>query len=418
MEVLLNISETKATDVLVVGGGTAGVFAAIASARSGAKTLLIEKNSVLGGTMTVANVNFPGLFFAWGEQIIAGPCWEAIERTVALGGAVVPEISFRPKKHYHEQIKLNRFIYTAVLLEMCKEAGVEVITNTMLTAVDEWADGVHVIVTKKSGAMKIEAKAVIDATGDANLVEMAGYEVVKSPVQQPATLQNHLSGYLYEDISSEDVAKALLKADLPEYITVNTLMHDLLRNKFDTHIPCVDADKSEGKTKVEQDAYAMLLKLYQLCRSIKGLENIVIDFVAEETGIRETNRIVGEEIITAEDYISGKMYKDSVCYAFYPIDLHVMNGIEQKFHEEYVVSKVPYGALIPKNAKRILCAGRCISSDTYANSGVRVEAVCMATGQAAGCAAAIAAKDNCNVKQVKYNDICKELKVLGAVVPK
>jgi hypothetical protein len=140
--------------------------------------------------------------------------------------------------------------------------------------------------------------------------------------------------------------------------------------------------------------------------------------VAEETGIRETNRIVGEEIITAEDYIRGKMYADSVCYAFYPIDLHVMNGIEQKFHEEHVVSKVPYGALIPKHAKRILCAGRCISSDTYANSGVRVEAVCMATGQAAGCAATIAARENCNVKQVKYDDICKELKVLGAVVPK
>jgi len=418
MEVLLNISETKKTDVLVVGGGTAGVFAAIAAAKSGAKTLLIEKNSVLGGTMTVANVNFPGLFFAWGEQIIAGPCWESIERTVALSGATLPEISFRPKKHYHEQIRLNRFVYTAVLFEMCKEVGVEIITNTMLTSAEERPNGVFVIATKKSGTMAIEAKTVVDATGDANLVEMAGYEVVKSHIQQPATLQNHLSGYVYEEISSEDVAKALLKADLPKYITVDTLLHDLLRNKFDIHIPCVNADTSEGKTKVEQDAYEMLLKLYQLCKGIKGLESIVIDFVAEETGIRETNRIVGEDIITAEDYISGKMYKDSVCYAFYPIDLHVMNGIEQRFHEEHVVSKVPYGALIPKNAKRILCAGRCISSDTYANSGVRVEAVCMATGQAAGCAAAIAAKDNCNVKQVKYNDICKELKVLGAVVPK
>lgn len=417
MEVLLNISEKKTTDVLVVGGGTAGVFAAIAAAKSGAKTLLIEKNSILGGTMTVANVNFPGLFFAWGEQIIAGPCWEAIERTVALGGTVIPEISFRPKKHYHEQIKLNRFIYTAVLFEMCKEAGVEVITNAMLTAVDEGLDGVRVIVTKKSGAMEIESKMVIDATGDANLVEMAGYEVVKSHVQQPATLQNHISGYVYEEISSEDVEKALSEADLPEYITIDSLMHDLLRNKFDIHIPCADADRSEGKTKVEQDAYAMLLKLYQLCRGIKGLENIVIDFVAEETGIRETNRIVGEEIITAEDYINGKMYTDSVCYAFYPIDLHVMNGIEQRFHEEHVVSKVPYGALIPKNAKRILCAGRCISSDTYANSGIRVEAVCMATGQVAGCAAAIAVKEDCNVKHVVYEDICKELRKLGAVVP-
>lgn len=417
MEFVLNIAEKKTSDVLVIGGGTAGVFAAIAAAKSGAKTLLVEKNSVLGGTVTVANVNFPGLFFAWGEQIIDGPCWEAIERTAALGGAVIPEISFRPKKHYHEQVLLNRFIYTAVLFDMCKEAGVEVITNTMLTAIEEKEDGVRAIVTKKSGPMQIEAKVVIDATGDANVVTMAGYEVEKSKAQQPATPQNHISGYEYEAVSQEDVEKALAEADLPDYITVKSLMHDLLRNKFDIHIPCEDADTSEGKTKVEQDAYALLLKLYQLCRGIPQLENLKIDFVAEETGIRETNRIVGETTITAEDYINGRMYADSVCYAFYPIDLHVMHGIEQQFHEEHVVSKVPYGALIPKNAKKILCAGRCIASDTYANSGVRVEAVCMATGQVAGCAAALAAKENGEVKEVAFETLCKELRALGAVVP-
>lgn len=418
MEVLLNITETKTTDVLVVGSGTAGVFAAIAAAKSGAKTLLIEKNSILGGTMTVANVNFPGLFFAWGEQIIGGPCWEAIERTVELGGARIPEISFKPEKHYYEQIRLNRFVYTAVLFEMCKEAGVEVVTNTMLSSVAESEEAVRAIVKKKSGMVCIETKIIIDATGDANAVAMAGYEIMKSQVQQPATLQNHISGYDYNNVSRDDIKNALEMAKLPEYITVDSLMHDLLRNKFDIHIPCVDADTSEGKTKVEQDAYAMLTKLYQLCRSIPALENLIIDFVAEETGIRETNRIVGEEIITAEDYINGKMYTDSVCYAFYPIDLHVMNGIEQRFHKEHVVSKVPYGALIPKHAKRILCAGRCISSDTYANSGVRVEAVCMATGQVAGCAAALAVKNNLEVKQVDYKTICEELKKIGAVVPK
>lgn len=417
MEVLLNISEKKATDVLVIGGGTAGVFAAISAARSGAKTLLVEKNSILGGTMTVANVNFPGLFFAWGKQIISGPCWEAIQRTVALGGAVLPEISFRPKKHYHEQIKLNRFVYTAVLFEMCKEAGVEVLTNTMLTSVDEQENKVCVIVTKKTGPVELEAKVVIDATGDANLVQMAGYEMAKSSKQQPATLQNHISGYRYEDIDIKDVESALAVAKLPDYITVNSLMHDLLRNKFDIHIPCADADTSEGRTKVEQDAYTILLKLYQICRKIRGLENLEIDFVAEETGIRETNRIVGETTIHAEDYIDGMMYSDAVCYAFYPIDLHVMHGIEQKFHADNVVSKIPYGALIPKGASRILCAGRAISSDTYANSGVRVEAVCMATGQVAGCAAAIAVKESCEVKQVVYKQLCKELRMLGAVVP-
>lgn len=111
------------TDVVVVGGGTAGVFAAISAARTGAKTILIEKNSMLGGTITAAAVNFPGLFFAWGNQIIDGPCWEAIERTIELGGARMPKISCQPVNHWEEQILLNRFVYTYVLNEMCREGG-------------------------------------------------------------------------------------------------------------------------------------------------------------------------------------------------------------------------------------------------------------------------------------------------------
>ena len=91
MKFRTEVKRAFVTDVVVAGGGTAGVFAAISAARTGAKTILIEKNSILGGTMTVANINFPGLFFAWGKQIIDGPCWEFIERTIKLGGAIVPE---------------------------------------------------------------------------------------------------------------------------------------------------------------------------------------------------------------------------------------------------------------------------------------------------------------------------------------
>lgn len=94
-----------------------------------------------------------------------------------------------------------------------------------------------------------------------------------------------------------------------------------------------------------------------------------------------------------------------------------MSGIEKVYHEENVVSKIPYSALIPKGAKRILCAGRCISSDTYANSAVRVEAVCMATGQVAGCAAALAAKENVSVTEVEYSELCSALENINAIIP-
>lgn len=417
MKYTCEIQRELNADVAVAGGGTAGVFAAISAAKTGAKTILVEKNSVLGGTMTVANVNFPGLFFAWGKQIIGGPCWESVERTVKLGGAEIPQISFKPLRHWHEQIRLNKFLYISVLFEMCKEAGVEVICNSMISDVIRNEDSLKIIVTDKNGLCCINTKKAIDATGDANLAELAGFPLERSRELQPATLQNHITGYEFDSFIEQEVRECFHNANLPDYISADNVILFLKSHKIDMHIPCGDADTSQGKTHLEQMAYSQILTLYKFLRSIKGLENLEIDFVADETGVRETNRIVGENTVTADDYINGVFYPDSVCHAFYPIDRHIMAGIENSFHKENVVSKIPYSALIPKNSEHILCAGRCISSDTHANSAVRVEATCMATGQAAGCAAAIAAKHNIGVKCVPYAELCDALRAINAIVP-
>ena len=159
----------------------------------------------------------------------------------------------------------------------------------------------------------------------------------------------------------------------------------------------------------------MMLKLYSFYRGIRGLENLRVDFVAEETGVRETNRIVGMYTVTADEYINGTMYDDAICYSFYPIDLHVMNGIKQMFHKDNIVSKIPYRALVPKDSKHIICAGRCISSDTDANSAIRVQATCMATGQAAGCAAAIACKEDTMLKNISLDKLRESLLKIGAI---
>ena len=411
----IKVKNQYTADVAVIGGGTAGVFAAISAANTGAKTILIEKNSILGGTMTAAGVNFPGLFFAWGKKIIDGPCWKAVQRTIDLGGAVMPKISFKPERHWDEQINLNKFIYTAVLFKMCDEAGVQLICNSMVSGITETDKDLKILITEKTGMSSITAKKAIDATGDANLIQMAGYEVIKGKKQQPATLQNHISGYSMNDFSENEIRLKFAKENFPEYLTADNILHFLRIGKLDMHIPCSNADTSQGKTALEKQSYFNMLKVYMFLKSIKGLENLEIDYTAAETGVRESNRIAGEKTITAEEYINGFLYDDSVCYAFYPIDLHVMDGIKQKYHSENVVGKIPYGALIPKNSKHILCAGRCISSDIYANSAIRVEAVCMATGQAAGCAAALSAHTNTDVVALKYNKLCEALKKIGAV---
>ena len=418
MQLVINPKSISESDVVVIGGGTAGVFAAISAAKNGVKTILVEKNSTLGGTVTTGGVNFPGLFFAWGRQIIDGPCWAAIKRTVELGGAKLPEFQYKPERHWDEQILLDNFVYRSVLLQMCVENGVEIITNTMISYIKEDADGVDLLITSKEGIHQITTKALIDATGDANAVSMAGYDTVKSNIQQPATPQNHISGYTFENIDLEQIHTNFSKANFPPQITEDKIKNSLRNHKFDIHIPCRDAETSEGRTKLEYDAIELVLNLYTFCRGIRGLENLKVDYYAEETGVRETVRIVGETTLTAEDYINGKHFGDSVCYAFYPIDLHIMSGIKQKFFEDNKIGEIPYGALIPKGAQRILCAGRCISSDTDANSAVRVQAPCMATGQVAGCAAAISAKNNIAVKEIPFHMLCRSLEEIDAIVPK
>ena len=416
---LMNIKKFKTEyDVVVVGGGTAGAFAAISAAQTGAKTLIIEKNSMLGGTMTVCDVNFPGLFFAWGKQIIDGPCWDVIKQTAEHGGAKIPEISFKPKNHWDEQIFFNKFIFLNFLNSRCKESGVDILTNAMISNVCEQENKVHLFVTCKEGMYSILTKKCIDATGDANLVSIAGYDVKKSEIQQPATLNNHISGYDFNNVCVEDIKRAYSSADFPDYVAEWRLISWLQRHTIDLHIPCEHADTSLGKTEVNLKAVSDLFNIFAFYKKIKGLENITMDYISMDAGIRETNRIVGEYEITADDYITGRFFDDSVCYAFYPIDLHVMNGIKQEFHKENVVAKVPYRALIPKGTENLLCAGRCIASDTLSNSGLRVEAVCMATGQVAGCAAALAAKKNISVAEIDYHELCGAVSAIGGIVPK
>lgn len=415
----MNIKEFgKEYDVVVVGGGTAGAFSAIASAMTGAKTLLVEKNSMLGGTMTVCDVSFPGLFFAWGKQIIGGPCWDVIKKTAENGGAAIPEISVKPKNHWDEQIFFNKLVYLNFLNSACVENGVDILTNAMPSDISEQENGVRLVVTCKEGMYSINAKKCIDATGDANLVSMAGNGVKKSETQQPATLINRISGYDISKVDTEAIKKAFPSANFPDYVTAELLISYLNKHSIELHIPCKDADTSFGKTQVNIQAVHDLFAAYSFLRQIKGLENLTVEYVSAEAGIRETSRIIGEYEITAEDYITGKFFDDSVCYAFYPIDLHVLDGIKQQFHKENTVAKVPYRALIPKGSRNLLCAGRCISSDTLANSGLRVEAVCMATGQAAGCAAALAAKKNISVKDVDYSELIAAISAIGGIVPK
>ncbi len=205
----------KPYDVIVIGGGTAGVIAAIQAGRAGAKTLLIEKTGVLGGTTTNGGVNFPGLFHAWGRQVIAGIGWELVSRSVAEAGDTLPDFTDYRRGHWLLHVPVNAFLYAALADEAVVAAGVDLLFHAMPAALAEapGGEGWNVTLCTKTGLTACHARVVIDATGDANAASLAGLPVVIPEETQPATLSCLAGGY---DAAQIDLEKLDIAHLAPE----------------------------------------------------------------------------------------------------------------------------------------------------------------------------------------------------------
>ena len=418
-------------DVVVVGGGTAGVIAAVQAGREGVKTLLVEKSEILGGSIVNAGVTAPGLFHAWKKQIISGIGWELICKSMDEEKRPYPDISKQHQMEYwHQQININGAYYALVCDEAVVNAGVEVLFGTMCAKIEEKNNGKHITLCTKTGLKEITARVLIDCTGDANAVGLAGYELESGEDVQPATYSCKLEGYDYSRLDLEEIKKEFDKEVLKGTFTYTDIgwtvdsFHPLWLRKYGVNANHVYIDGVTGRTSEEKSALSLkarltILKLLRFFREQKGLENIRLAYVSPECGIRETVRIKGKKTVTQEDYLSGKRYGDDVCYSFYPIDLHTKtaNGLKRVYLEEGTVASIPRGAMLPENSKNIIVAGRCISSDKAANSALRVEATCMATGQAAGAMAALAVKNDVDVEDVSMGEIYALLRKHKAIIP-
>ena len=169
-------------DVIVVGGGPAGIGAALAAAESGARTVLIERDSIIGGTTVQAEVCDIGLFYAWKRQIIAGPAWDLVVKAVEEAHGSLPDFSLQePDKWMESCVHVNPEVYSRVAEETLREAGVVLIMNNEVTSVERTADG------WKIGS--ITGRQIVDATGNATIAALTGAERVKSPdsIRQPGS---------------------------------------------------------------------------------------------------------------------------------------------------------------------------------------------------------------------------------------
>ncbi|MBL9212122.1 MAG: FAD-dependent oxidoreductase [Opitutaceae bacterium] len=414
------------TDVLVIGGGSAGAIAAIQAGRLGAKTMLVEAGSQLGGTTTTGGVDFPGLFHAWGKQVIAGIGWEIVKRTAELNNDELPDFS-KPTgpQHWRHQVRICGALYAALAEEACIQAGVQLRYYESPLTVEEVGGGWRVRLVGKGTMVDVTAKQVVDCTGSATAVGLAGFARMREETRQPGTLIYRVGGY---DLASIDanVLKALqakhaaaVKSGALKRTDINGTIAGWLGKGGESgnHVVGADGTTSESHTETNIAGRQSLLRVLRFLQQEPALALMEIERLQPETGIRETYRIVGESTITVEDYEGGRRFDDAVSHSFYPIDLHFEGGVKPKHLKEGLVPTVPLSALIPKASKNLLVAGRCVSSDRLANSALRVQASCMAMGQAAGATAALAARSGTTPKQVPLADLRSTLAKHGAIVP-
>jgi len=373
---------TSKVDVVVVGGGTAGNIAAIQAGRAGAKTMIIERGAQLGGTTTTGGVSFPGLFDAWGKQIIAGIGWELVKECVEIDGGTLPNFAKVPQRHWQNQVYVNQFLYAILAEEKCEQAGVEIAFHEFPQVIGKTTAGWQIDCVGFGTRRRIFCKQIIDCTGGAELVGMLGLPRLREEETQPGSMLFYLG-----------------KANDPG----RHQLHQL-------YVHGADSTNSRTVTKANMTGRRSVLE--KLRKEKKRLMHL-----QPETGFRESFRIVGETMITVNDYTNGRLFEDAVSNAFYPVDLHTKSGVKPKPLKPGTVPTIPLRALVPKGSHNLIVAGRCVSSDRLANSGLRVQASCMGMGQAAGATAALAAKGEITPLDVPLTEIHNLLARHGAIIP-
>lgn len=456
LEPARRVPVTREVDVLVVGGGLAGVTAAVAAARSGASVLLLERTSFLGGSAAGA---FPGSFGMLedlaGQVIVGGLVQEMIALLQEKGGARQELWGLPPtmerqigleeyySRHPRPPSMATRIDFEALKFvcdDLTRKAGVE-------TMFDVWvADAIvqdsaiqGVIAQSKSGRFAVRAKVVVDASGDADIAASAG-----APFQlgsesdgrtQPVTVTFLLSNvdveraqdYERQDPENRGFARELAQArENGEIVDFPLDRLSAWRPMFSPGIIWLNATRVLGVNGTDPEQISQGLRegrrqvemvVRFLRRYIPGFQNAHLLYTAPLLGVRETRRIVGEYVLTEEDEVAGRRFDDVVSRRVIVIDVHnpAGSGFKPITLGDATFFDIPYRCLLPQKIDNLLVAGRCISTTHTAHGATRSMVGCASLGQAAGTAAGLSVRRGETPRQLSVKALQASLREQGAL---
>jgi len=397
-------------DAVVCGAGSAGFVAAIAAARAGLKTILIDRYGFPGGTATAGYVLPISGAYHKGRRVLGDIGFEFVKRMEKAGAAIFE----MPKGH----ISYDPEYYKVIATEMLLEAGVTYLSNTYITGClyEDGEDGrrlTHVTVCSKNGNEAVEAKMFIDATGDGDIAAYSGAPMQpEDPKHQPLSLCFALSGVdtstelLKYSIHHNGLHGASENKTIREFLLSQTDVPDFCGPWFNTSVAgntvvvnitradC-DATDREAYAAAEHRLRCDMLKIVdKLKAEYPEFASCGIAASAFNAGVRETRRIKGKYTFTAEDILEGREQKCPVAGCAHPIDIHAQKGGGQILIKLDEPAFIPYASMVIPGFPNLLVAGRCISVDPTSFASVRVQATCMTMGEAAGLAAAFCLEKN------------------------
>ncbi len=418
-------------DVLVAGGGPAGVGAALAAARSGARTMLVEKSNALGGMAT------SGMMSHWSGARQSPLSQEIVERmcqsrSLPLIWNSLPDSDAR--------WSISHECQKTALAEMLREAGVTVQLHTMVSEAIMEGDCVKGVITEsKSGREAILAPITIDATGDGDVAARADAEFILGRESdsgcQPVTLMFRIGGVDYSraifpgsfesymQVPRGEV-QALAKQHLPHPAGHVLLYRTRLPGEVCvnmTNVTDIDGtdvrqlSEAEFICRQQMDAIVLFLREF-----VPGYEQCYLVAAADYVGVRETRHCKGIYTITAEDIVEAKVFPDWIATKnYFNFDIHSLigPGLDKDGAQRHFKAKgtytIPYRACVPEKIDGLLLAGRNISGTHKAHSNFRVMGICLGIGQGVGIAAALAAQQGLQPRDVDVKEVQKQLQAVG-----